>query len=221
AVQQFFEALGLARPPKVEISDKEISFHGRTGETLQHRLVVQTAEKRPVYAHATSDQPWLVVGPTQFGGASATVPRSIGPVPYRPGEVLSARLTVTANGNQRFVVPVRLSVVAGLAATPPPLPVVPVEAIPLQPARSPGAIRAATPIMVPEVLPEPAIPIPIDRIEPRRASRDGERPRSSRRRSEEPRDRLPTWVHLIPAALLVLIVVGVILVDAFRSESSR
>ncbi len=110
AVQQFFEALGLTKPPKVEVSESALSLSGQPGETLKHLLQVTAQEKRPVWAHAVSDQPWLRVNRVLLEGRTATVHLGVPTVPHCPGEALTAQLTVTANGNQRFVVPVRLTV---------------------------------------------------------------------------------------------------------------
>jgi hypothetical protein len=112
AVQQFFEALGLTPPPKVEISAWSVNFCGKIGAKLEHRLEVKTQERRPVYAHATSDQPWLEVGRPRLNGRIATIPLIVPAVPNRPGEVLHAKVLITANGNQRFAVPVLLAVSA-------------------------------------------------------------------------------------------------------------
>ena len=114
AVQQFFEALGLTPPPKVDISEHAVALEGRPGDRLRHVLEVRTQEKRPVWAHAVSDQPWLEVGRAQPNGRSATIPLVVPSVPARPGETLRARVIVTANGNQHFVVPVTLTIGAGL-----------------------------------------------------------------------------------------------------------
>jgi hypothetical protein len=109
AVQQFFEALGLTRPPKVEVSERALSLKGAAGERLHRALQVRTAEKRPVFAHARSDQPWLVVGQVQHQGPAAFIPLAV-TAPPQTGQLLEARVTVTANGNQRFVIPVTLAV---------------------------------------------------------------------------------------------------------------
>src|SRR5262249_45982854 len=82
AVQQFFEALGLSKPPKVEVAESAVFLKGKPGEKLRHNLVVRSTEKRPVFAHARSDQPWLVVGLVQLNGATATVPLEVSPVPH-------------------------------------------------------------------------------------------------------------------------------------------
>ena len=110
AVQQFFEALGLTPPPKVEISERRSTCAATPARPLRQPARGQTQEKRPVYAHATSDQPWLEVGKAQLNGRVATHPADGLNVPDQPGETLTAKLTVTANGNQKFVIPVTLAV---------------------------------------------------------------------------------------------------------------
>jgi hypothetical protein len=112
AVQQFFEVLGLTIPPKVAISEKSISLRGNVGDALNYELLVSNHEKKakPVFAHATSNQPWLEIGRTKLNGRTAAIPLVVPAVPDREGETLTARVVVIANGNQRFVVPVALEV---------------------------------------------------------------------------------------------------------------
>ena len=113
AVQQFFEALGLTKPPKVGINVADIRLAGRGGEIVCSSVQVVSQEKRPVYAHAVSDQPWLKVNDVALEGRMATVNLRVPEVPNCPGETLRAALTITANGRQKFVVPVSLTVTAG------------------------------------------------------------------------------------------------------------
>jgi hypothetical protein len=115
AVQQFFEALGLTEPPKVTISTEAVSFIGNPGDRLDYTLEVRAAERRPVYAHAVSDRPWLEVRPVRLHGQVATVPLRVPEVPDAPGQTLLARVTVTANSGQRFVVAVGMAVTAPAA----------------------------------------------------------------------------------------------------------
>jgi hypothetical protein len=136
AVQQFFEALGLTTPPKLEVSEESVFFIGDPGESLQHSLQVVAKEKRPVYAHASSDRAWLEVSRVQTGGRVANIRLAVPAVPNRRGDLLHAKVTVTANGNQRFVIPVTLAVGAPARdASEPrrnrPTPVGLVEAIPV------------------------------------------------------------------------------------------
>ena len=118
AVQQFFETLGLSPPPKVEINERAVALQGNVGDTLSHSLEVQTPEKRPIYAHGVSDQSWLEVGRAKLSGRTASVPLAVPSVPDRPGETLQAKVTVTANGQQRFVVPVTLVIAQGAKTSP-------------------------------------------------------------------------------------------------------
>src|SRR5262249_34510006 len=104
----------LTPPPKVDISERSVALQGNPGDQLRHALEVRAQEKRPVWAHAVSDQPWLEIGRAQLNGRTATIPLVIPAVPRREGETLQARVVVTANGNQRFVVPVTLTVGQGL-----------------------------------------------------------------------------------------------------------
>jgi hypothetical protein len=110
AVQQFFEALGVTKAPKVSINVSEWKLKGKVGESLQQELEFSSQEKRAVYAHGTSDSPWLEVGRTRFNGKVVTILLVIPAIPNRPGETLKAKVKVLSNGNQRFVVPVTLQV---------------------------------------------------------------------------------------------------------------
>ncbi len=109
AVQQLFEALGLVKTPKVELSEETIRLRGRPGEKLEYSLGVITQENRSAIAYGTSNVSWLQVGRTIFRGRSAFLPLSVS-VPARPGETLTAVASVVANGGQRFAVPVALAV---------------------------------------------------------------------------------------------------------------
>jgi len=110
AVQQYFEALGLTPAPKVDISHRAIQLQGKPGEQLTYQIEVKSEEKRPVYAHGTSSQPWVEVSRAVLNGRVAVLNLRIPTVPDKPGETLKANLTVHSNGNQRFIVPVVLQV---------------------------------------------------------------------------------------------------------------
>ncbi len=212
AVQQFFEALGLTAPPKVEINARQINFQGKVGERLRHVLEVKAQEKRPVFAHATSDQPWLVVERAQLNGRTATIGVTVPSVPNRPGEVLQGKVTVTSNGNQRFVVPVSMNisgsygqpvfVMEDQAAAAPVFADVQVVSSPIM------AAPAVSPVMAspragsrPELMPTPVM------VEP-----------EGRRRG---RQQTGIGVHLLPAGLLALALLCMVIADFFtRSGTS-
>jgi hypothetical protein len=217
AVQQFFEALGLTPPPRVHISERAVTFQANPGDTLFYTLEVSSEAKRPVYAHAVSNQYWLEVGRPRLNGNRATVPLSIPAVPNQPGETLTARLSVQSNGNQRFVVPVTLQVggvfdfAAMTAPSPPPLPAAPPaarpsrETLPLQPketlpeAQPPPVGAVSTLIMDAPPLP---LPLPSTVVRPRHSAGRVRR------------------VHLIPAGLLLLALLGVVVWDVVQPATT-
>ncbi len=142
AVQQFFEALGLTAPPRVELSEPQLRLRGAPGARLHEQVMVYTSEGRPVYAHGEGSEPWLAAGRAVCRGTVATVPIEV-TVPSRPGEEVRAIVRVVANGGQRFDVPVTILVEAAAPAArqaspapaPPPPAVQPPAASPA-PARS-------------------------------------------------------------------------------------
>ncbi|HEY7329451.1 MAG TPA: hypothetical protein VH592_17565 [Gemmataceae bacterium] len=183
AIQQFFEALGLTAPPKVEISTDRIDLSGSPGEQLQYTLQVKSQEKRPVYAHAVSNQPWLEVSRAKLAGRLATINLTVPAVPDKEGETLNARLIVQSNGNQRFVLPVTLQVGSSLI---------------FGDTAPPGAAAATV-----EELPSAAALVP----PPTSVRHAGEYRR--RRAAKQP---FP-WIHTVPAALLLLTVVAAVVID--------
>lgn len=115
AIQQFFEALGLVKAPVVEISETAIHLHGAPGAALEHILQVRAHEKRPVFAHAITGTPWLQIGRIVLDGRTARIPVKVSNVPSRPGENLQGKVQVTANGGQRFLVDVTLTIAGRMA----------------------------------------------------------------------------------------------------------
>ena len=71
AVQQYFEALGLTTPPKVEVRESSIFFECEPGGSAFHTLDVAAVEKRPIFASAVSDQLWLKVRKIDLDGRTA------------------------------------------------------------------------------------------------------------------------------------------------------
>ncbi len=185
AVQQFFEALGLTAPPKVEISTDRIDLTGTPGEQLRYTLQVKSKEKRPVYAHAVSNQPWLEVSRAKLNGRLASIDLIVPAVPDKEGETLNARLIVQSNGTQRFVLPVTLQVGSNF------------NFINTAPAGS-NAVTL-------EELPSSAELVPP--ISPTRT------PGEHRRRHAAERQPIP-WKHLVPAVLLLLAVLTAVVIDS-------
>jgi hypothetical protein len=210
AVQQFFEALGLARPPKVEVRPPTLALRGTPGTPLHACVQATTQEKRAVWAHAKSDQPWLQVGTPQADGPTATLPL-VAVVPDQPGATLQAQLKVTANGNQRFEVPVVLTIDAGVGAAS--------RAAPEGPARLAGPTPAAASRAAPG---ERGVSGP--------ASGGCQAPVTAVKGIDTPRppgvptalrvSRRTRAVRLAPAVLLALVILGIGVRDALLQRSA-
>ena len=162
AVQQFFEALGLAKAPKLSINKQQVRIRAKAGERLQESLTIRTDVAKPVFASAVSDQSWLVVSKPQTKGNSVTFTAIVPSVPNQPKQLLKANVYITGNGNQRFIIPVMVFVEQG--SGPPPIP----TAAPYPPPNRSPFVQdsnawgsAPTPVTVepiPEVLPMQSIP---------------------------------------------------------------
>lgn len=106
AVQQYFEALGLARPPRVELRTRQLQFSIPQGDTLRKEIVLEAQDKKPIYAHAECAEPWVRIGPPQLQGTRATFAVDFDSRPAgTSGETV---IRVFSNGNQKFEVPVRI-----------------------------------------------------------------------------------------------------------------
>jgi hypothetical protein len=112
AIQQFFEALGLVKAPRLEINTESLTLKGKIGARLSQRVTVRTDEAKPVYAQAWSDADWVTFGPNTYRGNKVEIAVEV-TVPPRPGETVQARVTIQGNGKQQFVVPVSVKVEKG------------------------------------------------------------------------------------------------------------
>ena len=197
AVQQLFEALGLVKPPHVELGEESIQLSGKPGQKCEYVLAIVTHEHRAVVAHGSSDQPWLRIGPTVFRGRSAFLPLNIAAVPDHPGEILRAQVSITANGNQNFVVPVTL-IVAGQPLAPKPVAIA-------VPRPTPVVLPVARPVAAPIARPT-AVPVAAQTVRP-------PPPKEVTRKQSG-------WKTLLPAGMLVLVLLGVVARDYFAPASS-
>lgn len=223
AIQQFFEAHGLAKAPKVGINQQQVVLTGAPGETIRHTLEIRTNEKRSVYALASTNQPWLTIEPTPPRGQAAPVNLLV-TVPNSPGETLQARVVIRANGNQQFSVPVSLQIGgsrrAGVAAS------VPAAAAAgggggglgrdLLAGLGDGAIAsrpytASAPIAMQPL----ATPASVPRSRPSRKDDDDDPPEPAYTLKRKKRGN--PIVHLIPAFVLLLAALGLVARDALDS----
>lgn len=205
AVQQLFEALGLTKPPKVELSEDSIQLQAAPGEKVEYVLTALTTEKRAVVAYGRSDQDWLAIGATVFRGRSAFVPLAIATAPAQPG-TYHAVVTVFANGNQRFTVPVSLQVGQG-GGSPTmhssAMPTMPMPAVPM-PAVQPMPMQPMTAQPMPAQAMSVAQPL-IAVGDPSATAADGTATASR-----------PRWLTLLPLWSLLALLAVMALRDLFR-----
>jgi hypothetical protein len=124
AVQQFFEAMGLSKPPTVQLSSSEVRLRCKYPDSARYQLTLSTPAKKWVYAAVTSDSAWLKVPQPQVAGPQqanflieidSSRMTTVGP----HGE---ARLMILANGGQKLEARVIVDV-SGLPAARPGAPV--------------------------------------------------------------------------------------------------
>lgn len=244
AIQQFFEALGLVKPPVVVINTREISWSGSPGDRLACEIKVESQEKKPVYAHAVSDVPWLQPEKAKLNGRVATISVVVPAVPDKPGRTLTGRLTVQSNGSQRFDVPVTLAVQGNPLAFDEPEPEPEPEVLSVVPVEEPLAVEVvgrasqpdgragkpdlpaavAAPTAPPPLPPAPVTPSlpppPPQTLESMFADEPSAGPgtRSSRKRKGQ---EVPIWMHATPAILLAVAVLCAVIFDLAKSQPTK
>ena len=110
AVQQFFECLGLSKPPPVALSESEMRFSVTAPEVTRGQVVLRTTTKKWVFAQVESDAPWLrPTKPSVSGPQQAQIGFEIDSslMDGRPQQ--EATLRVSANGGQRLSMRVRVT----------------------------------------------------------------------------------------------------------------
>ncbi len=109
AVQQFFEVMGVSKPPAVELAEPEMSFTCSPGDVVYGQATVRTSSKKWVYAKVGSDAPWLrpttpqISGPQQALFTFEVNCRSLDPNRSHEGN-----LKIMANAGQTLLLPVRV-----------------------------------------------------------------------------------------------------------------
>jgi hypothetical protein len=240
AVQQFFEALGLTRPPRVVIGQNSVELAGAPGGNVEAFVFVESLENRPIYAHVSSETPWIQIGKARSQGNTVRVHLRVPSVPPLPGQRLQGQAIITTNGNQRFPVQVTLNIADIPVPPAPPAPKpVPLAAPPADLPPLPAAAPSLPPLPVaievkhdgtPLVLAAEVQPPPRDRVsqleavhvherveEPpqrRPSERDGRPPAGQRtRRREHPAPARDLGWHLIPLLAVLVILAGIVLHD--------
>lgn len=113
AVQQFFEGMGLSKPPILSVTPSQFDFSSKPGAALNGEIKLETNAKKWVYAFIESDVPWIkVTQPVTTGGQSATATFQIMSRGLSPDSRQQGTLNIVGNGGQRLQVKVNLSLAA-------------------------------------------------------------------------------------------------------------
>jgi hypothetical protein len=110
-VQQFFESMGLSKPPVVQLTPSEALHTCQFPEAARGQVALQTPSKKWVYGNVESDAPWLrVLTPQVSGPQQAQIAYEVDSRYAAVGNGSQANLTVLANGGQTLTLRVRLQV---------------------------------------------------------------------------------------------------------------
>lgn len=109
AVQQFFEALGLSKPPPLTVQPEEIKLTAMPGPVQRAEVALVSDVKKWIYARAEADKSWVrILEPEVAGPQRVTLALEIQTRHLTPGKTHDAALAIAANGGQRFRTPIRL-----------------------------------------------------------------------------------------------------------------
>jgi hypothetical protein len=104
-IQQFFEAMGLSRPPAVQVSQADVRLRCQYPEVVRHRIRLHTSSRKWVYAHVESDSPWLRVLTPDVSGPQQTAVDFEADAKLLPaGGAAKGRLLIVANAGQTLPV---------------------------------------------------------------------------------------------------------------------
>ncbi len=111
AVQQFFECMGLSRPPVVQVSEPEVRIVPEFPEVVRWQVSLFTTTRKWVYAEIDSDAPWLkVITPSISGPQQAPFAFEVDSSLMEVNRVYVGHVHVLANAGQTLAVQVRVDV---------------------------------------------------------------------------------------------------------------
>ncbi len=110
-VQQFFEGMGLSKPPPLQLSEADVYLLCVPPDLVRGQVTLRTPAKKWVYAHVDSDVPWLRVLTPYVGGAQqAPVTFEADSTMMEAGRVNVGTVEVTANAGQKLTFQVHVDV---------------------------------------------------------------------------------------------------------------
>jgi len=110
-VQQFFENMGLSKPPPLQLSKTDVFHTCKFPDGARGQVALQAKTKKWVYGHVESDTPWLIVLTPGVGGPlQAQIAYEIDVRQPLPDGISEGHLTVQANGDQKLTLRVLVQV---------------------------------------------------------------------------------------------------------------
>ncbi len=110
AVQQFFECMGLSKPPPLQLSEPEFQFLCTPPEVVQAKVTLRTNSKKWVYAQADTDTPWLrVTTPTVSGPQQTQIAFEVDSTLMDAGGLHQGSVQIVANAGQKLSVRVQVN----------------------------------------------------------------------------------------------------------------
>lgn len=109
AVQQFFECMGLSKPPPLQLSEQQFQFICTPPDVVQTKVTLRTNSKKWIYAQAESDKPWLrVTTPTVSGPQQTQIAFEVDSTLMDAGGLHLGTLQIIANAGQKLAVRVQV-----------------------------------------------------------------------------------------------------------------
>jgi hypothetical protein len=102
-VQQFFEAMGLSKPPLVKLSQPAVRLTCVIPERPRFQVSLFSPAKKWVYGNVVCDAPWInVLTPAVSGAQKAPITFEIEPRHLPRGNEAVANFHIAANGGQKL-----------------------------------------------------------------------------------------------------------------------
>lgn len=111
AVQQFFEGMGLSKPPGIQLSEHEVHLVCEPPELIRRQIIMSTNSKKWVYGSVTTDVHWIrVLTPEVSGPQQTEIQFEIDSSLMDPDQIYEGYLHLLANKGQQMAIRVVVDV---------------------------------------------------------------------------------------------------------------
>jgi hypothetical protein len=110
-VQQFFEAMGLAKPPQLQLSPHDLKLVCRVPDRPRQQVTLSATSKKWVYANVSTDAPWLnILTPSVAGPQKTVIALEVDSRQLPAGKVAETVVQLLVNGGQKMPLRVRVDI---------------------------------------------------------------------------------------------------------------